>query len=43
MNIVGFILGRMSVTPETHEHVSGADAAPVVKPKKKVRTIFGKR
>jgi hypothetical protein len=28
---------------DTHEHVSGADAAPVVKPKKKVRPIFGKR
>lgn len=40
---IGYILGRRSVTPEPHEHVSGADAAPVVKPKKKIRTIFGKR
>lgn len=24
---------------DTHEHVSGKDAAPVVKPKKKVRTL----
>lgn len=40
---IGYILGRRSVTPEPHEHVSGKDAAPVVKPKKKVQTIFGKR
>jgi hypothetical protein len=41
--VVGFILGRMSVTPEPHEHVSGKDAAVPQReklPKKKVRTIF---
>lgn len=37
---IGYILGRRSV--EQHEHVDGKDAAPPVKPKKKVRTIFNR-
>ena len=35
---IGYILGRRSVKEEAHEHVSGHDAAPPVKKKRK--TLF---
>jgi hypothetical protein len=41
--VIALAIAVRSAPGETHEHVSGKDAAPVVKPKKKVRTIFGKR
>lgn len=35
---IGYILGRRSVKDDAHEHVSGPDAAPPVKKKRK--TLF---
>jgi hypothetical protein len=41
--VIALMIAIRSAPGEPHEHVSGKDAAPVVKAKPKVRTIFGRK